>query len=57
MQATVPGMNRTGAAVSPQGTQAMTRAAQELAPPQPIDATYTWMPGTELIREPEPGAR
>lgn len=39
MQATVPGMNRTGAAVSPQGTQAMTRAANELTPPQPIDTT------------------
>ena len=26
MQATVPGMNRTGVAVSPEGTQAMTRA-------------------------------
>jgi hypothetical protein len=37
MQATVPGMNRTGAAVSPQGTEAMTRAAQELTPPVPID--------------------
>jgi hypothetical protein len=37
MQATVPGMNRTGAAVSPQGTEAMTRAANELTPPVPID--------------------
>jgi hypothetical protein len=37
MQATVPGMNRTGAAVSPLGTEAMTRAAQELTPPGPID--------------------
>jgi rubrerythrin len=37
MQATVPGMNRTGAAVSPEGTQAMTRAANELTPPMQID--------------------
>ena len=37
MQATVPGMNRTGAAVASEGTQAMTRAANELTPPMQID--------------------
>jgi rubrerythrin len=37
MEATTVGMNRTGAAVSPIGTKAMTEAANELSPPQPID--------------------
>jgi rubrerythrin len=37
MQATVPGQNRTGATASPQGTQAMTDAVNELMPPVPID--------------------
>jgi len=37
MQATVPGLNRTGATASPQGTQAMTDAVNELTPPVPID--------------------
>ena len=37
MQATLPGQNRTGATASPQGTQAMTAAVNELMPPVPID--------------------
>ncbi len=37
MQATVPGLNRTGATASPEGTQAMTDAVNELMPPVPID--------------------
>lgn len=37
MQATLPGLNRTGATASPQGTQAMTDAVQEVMPPVPID--------------------
>ena len=37
MQATLPGLNRTGATASPQGTQAMTAAVNELMPPVPID--------------------
>jgi hypothetical protein len=37
MEATTLGMNRTGAAISPLGTKAMTDAANELSPPQPID--------------------
>jgi rubrerythrin len=39
MKATTPGMNRTGAAVSPEGTEAMTQAAAELTPPVPIDTS------------------
>jgi hypothetical protein len=37
MEATVPGMNRTGAAVSPIGTKAMTDATDEFTPVMPID--------------------
>lgn len=37
MQATVPGANRTGAATSPEGTQAMMEAAAELTPTATID--------------------
>ncbi|MDB5940555.1 MAG: hypothetical protein JWQ13_121 [Ramlibacter sp.] len=37
MEATTLGPNRTGAAVSPIGTQAMTDAANQVTPPQPID--------------------
>lgn len=37
MQATLTGQNRTGATASPQGTQAMTDAVNELTPPVPID--------------------
>lgn len=37
MEATTVGMNRTGAAVSPLDTQAMTTAADELSPTGPID--------------------
>lgn len=37
MQATLPGLNRTGATASAQGTQAMTDAVNELMPPVPID--------------------
>jgi hypothetical protein len=37
MQATVPGLNRTGSTASPEGTQAMTDAVNELKPPVPID--------------------
>lgn len=37
MQATVPGANRTGAATSPEGTQAMMEAAAELTPSVGID--------------------
>ena len=37
MQATLPGLNRTGATASPEGTQAMTDAVNELMPPVPID--------------------
>jgi hypothetical protein len=39
MEASTLGLNRTGAAVSPIGTQAMTEAANELTPPQPIDTS------------------
>ena len=39
MEATTIGMNRTGAKVSPAGTQAMTDAVNELAPPKPIDTS------------------
>lgn len=39
MKATTPGMNRTGAAVSPEGTEAMEQAAIELTPPVPIDTS------------------
>lgn len=37
MQATVTGMNRTGAALSPIGVKAMTQAADALTPAVPID--------------------
>jgi rubrerythrin len=37
MEATTLGMNRTGAAISPLGTKAMTEAANELSPRRPID--------------------
>jgi rubrerythrin len=37
MEATTIGLNRTGAKLSPAGTQAMTDAVNELAPPGPID--------------------
>jgi rubrerythrin len=37
MEATLLGLNRTGATASPQGTQAMTDAVNELTPPVPID--------------------
>ncbi|MDB5967110.1 MAG: hypothetical protein JWQ72_3610 [Polaromonas sp.] len=37
MEATTLGMNRTGSAVSPEGTKAMTDATNEFAPPGPID--------------------
>ncbi len=37
MEATVTGMNRTGTAMSPAGTQAMTEAADALTPVVPID--------------------
>lgn len=37
MEATLPGLNRTGATASPQGTQAMTDAVNELKPPVPVD--------------------
>jgi rubrerythrin len=37
MEATTLGINRTGAAVSPLGTKAMTDAVNEFAPPGPID--------------------
>jgi rubrerythrin len=39
MEATISGMNRTGAFVSPEGTEAMTRAANELTPPMPVDTS------------------
>jgi hypothetical protein len=39
MEATTVGLNRTGAATSPKDSQAMTRAANELTPPQPIDTS------------------
>ncbi len=39
MEATTLGMNRTGAAVSPAGTAAMTEAADELSPAVPIDTS------------------
>lgn len=39
MEPTTLGMNRTGAKLSPLGTQAMTEAVQELSPPGPIDTT------------------
>ncbi len=39
MEATILGMNRTGAAVSPEGTEAMTRAANALTPPVPVDTS------------------
>lgn len=37
MQATLPGLNRTGATASAEGTQAMTDAVNERMPPVPID--------------------
>jgi rubrerythrin len=37
MKATIPGSTRTGAAASPEGTQAMVQAAAELTPPTLID--------------------
>lgn len=39
MEATTLGMNRTGAAVSPAGTAAMTQAADMLSPAVPIDTS------------------
>ncbi|HEY0823975.1 MAG TPA: ferritin-like domain-containing protein [Ramlibacter sp.] len=41
METTNIGMNRTGAKLSPAGTQAMTEAVNELAPPEPIDNAAT----------------
>jgi bacterioferritin (cytochrome b1) len=37
MQATLPGLNRTGTTASPEGAQAMTEAVNELMPPVPVD--------------------
>ena len=37
MQATSTGMNRTGAATSPAGTQAMLEASLEMTPPVALD--------------------
>jgi rubrerythrin len=39
MQATVPGQNRTGAAVSAQGVELMLKAVDELSPPGEIDTS------------------
>jgi len=39
MEATSLGLNRTGAATSPKDSEAMTRAAIEVSPPQPIDTS------------------
>jgi rubrerythrin len=39
MKATTPGINRTGAVASPEGTEAMTLAAAELTPQVPIDTS------------------
>lgn len=37
MQATLPGLNRTGATASPEGAQAMADAVNDLMPPVPVD--------------------
>lgn len=53
MKATTLGMNRTGAAVSPEGTEAMTQAAIELTPPVPIDTTGSDADRIQYIHEAE----
>lgn len=54
MEATTIGMNRTGAKLSPAGTQAMNQATSELAPPGPIDTGATEAERLVYINESEP---
>ena len=54
MQATTPGMNRTGAVASPAGSQAMMQAADELTPPMPIDTSSSRAQRARYINESEP---
>jgi ferritin-like protein len=53
MEATTIGMNRTGAKLSPAGTQAMTDAVNELTPPGPIDTAATEAERLVYINESE----
>ena len=53
MEATTIGMNRTGAAVSPLGTKAMTTAADELSPNGPIDTAAAEADRLAYINESE----
>jgi rubrerythrin len=53
MEATTTGMNRTGAKVSPEGTQAMTDASNELTPPVPIDTAASEAERLVYINEAE----
>lgn len=53
MEATVPGMNRTGAAVSPEGTQAMNNAADVWSPALAIDTTAMQADRTVYINDAE----
>jgi rubrerythrin len=53
MEATTIGMNRTGARLSPAGTQAMTDAVNDLAPPEPIDTTASEAERLVYINESE----
>lgn len=53
MEATTIGMNRTGAKLSPAGTQAMNQATSELAPPGPIDTGATEAERLVYINEAE----
>ena len=53
MEATVTGKNRTGAALSPSGTKAMTDAADELSPAVPIDTAAMEQERLAYINEAE----
>jgi rubrerythrin len=53
MEATTIGMNRTGAKLSAAGTQAMTDATNELAPPGPIDTAASEAERLVYIEEAE----
>jgi rubrerythrin len=53
MEATTIGMNRTGAKLSPAGTEAMNQATNEFAPPGPIDTGATEAERLVYINEAE----
>src|SRR5687768_1196459 len=54
MQATTPGMNRTGATASPIGSQAMLEAVEQFSPMMPIDTSEAKAERARYINEADP---